>query len=92
MQWSCGTTSEPSSIVETHLAAATSTTPTKSPKRGIAYDLASAADLQVLFPGVSWWYNWGSTPNSGVPAKLFDSVRHGLLPHALELQLQQEQC
>ena len=39
----------------------------KSAKRGVAYDLASAADLQALSPGVSWWYNWGSTPNSGVP-------------------------
>lgn len=39
----------------------------KSAKRGIAYDLASAADLQALSPGVSWWYNWGSTPNGGVP-------------------------
>lgn len=39
----------------------------KSAKRGIAYDLASAADLQALSPGVSWWYNWGSAPNGGVP-------------------------
>lgn len=39
----------------------------KSAKRGVAYDLASAADLQALSPGVSWWYNWGSTPNGGVP-------------------------
>jgi hypothetical protein len=40
----------------------------KSAKRGIAYDLASAADLAVLSPGVSWWYNWGAQPNSGVPS------------------------
>ncbi len=39
----------------------------KSAKRGIAYDLAAAADLKVLSPGVSWWYNWGSTPNPSVP-------------------------
>lgn len=39
----------------------------KSAKRGVAYDLASAADLQALSAGVSWWYNWGSTPNKGVP-------------------------
>ncbi len=39
----------------------------KSAKRGIAYDLAAAADLKALSPGVSWWYNWASTPNPGVP-------------------------
>ena len=39
----------------------------KSAKRGIAYDLAAAADLAALSPGVNWWYNWGSTPNSQVP-------------------------
>jgi hypothetical protein len=39
----------------------------KSAKRGIAYDLAAAADFKVLSPGVSWWYNWGSTPNPAVP-------------------------
>jgi hypothetical protein len=40
---------------------------TKSAKRGIAYDLSNPADLQALSPGVSWWYNWGSQPNGGVP-------------------------
>ena len=40
----------------------------KSAKRGIAYDLAAAADLQMLSKGVSWWYNWGSAPNPAVPA------------------------
>lgn len=43
-------------------------TASKSPKRGVAYDLSNASDLGVLSPGVSWWYNWGSTPNGGVPA------------------------
>jgi hypothetical protein len=37
---------------------------TKSPKRGIAFDLASAADMAALSKGVSWWYNWGKTFNS----------------------------
>ena len=41
---------------------------TKSAKRGVAYDLAAPADLAALSPGVSWWYNWSSTPNSAVPA------------------------
>jgi hypothetical protein len=43
-------------------------TANKSPKRGVAYDLASSADLAALSPGVSWWYNWSPTPNSAVPA------------------------
>jgi hypothetical protein len=41
---------------------------TKSAKRGVAYDLASPADLAALSPGVSWWYNWSPNPNSAVPA------------------------
>jgi hypothetical protein len=39
----------------------------RSAKRGIAYDLASSADLAVLSPGVSWWNNWSPSPNSAVP-------------------------
>lgn len=39
----------------------------KSVKRGIAYNLASAADLKALAPGVSWWYNWAAKPNASVP-------------------------
>jgi len=39
---------------------------TKSAKRGVAYDLASTADLQAIAPGVSWWYNWGTRPNNGL--------------------------
>jgi hypothetical protein len=46
----------------------TSTAPTKSPKRGIAFDLAASADLAALSPGVSWWYNWSPSPNTSVPA------------------------
>jgi hypothetical protein len=51
-------------------AASTSTSSTlsKSAKRGIAYDLASPADLAALSPGVSWWYNWSPYPNAAVPA------------------------
>lgn len=40
----------------------------KSNKRGIAYDLASAEDLNALSPGVSWWYDWGLRPNAAAPA------------------------
>jgi hypothetical protein len=39
-----------------------------SAKRGIAYDLASPADLKALSPGVTWWYDWGTAPNAKVPA------------------------
>ncbi|HTD59293.1 MAG TPA: glycosyl hydrolase [Gemmatimonadaceae bacterium] len=46
----------------------TSSTLSKSAKRGIAYDLASPADLGALSPGVSWWYNWSPYPNAAVPA------------------------
>ena len=40
----------------------------KSAKRGVAYDFATIADLQAVSAGVSWWYNWGSRPNAGLPA------------------------
>jgi hypothetical protein len=30
----------------------------KSAKRGLAYNLTNAADLDTLKSGVSWWYNW----------------------------------
>ncbi|WP_170170282.1 glycosyl hydrolase [Hymenobacter perfusus] len=39
---------------------------TKSLKRGVAYGYHSAADMQVLAPGISWWYNWASQPDAGV--------------------------
>lgn len=44
----------------------------KSAKRGIACDLASAADLQALSTGVSWWYNWGG--KLGVSGATMDYV------------------
>ncbi|MDQ6471803.1 glycosyl hydrolase [Flavobacterium sp. LHD-80] len=40
----------------------------QSPKRGIAYGNNSLADLQALKPGISWWYNWGRTPENDVNA------------------------
>jgi hypothetical protein len=46
----------------------------KSAKRGIAYDLTSAADLQVLSPGVSWWYNWGTKPGIDVKVDVLTST------------------
>ncbi len=49
-------------------SSATSVAASKSAKRGIAYDLASAADLSALSTGVSWWYNWSPQPNASVAA------------------------
>ena len=40
----------------------------KSAKRGVAYDMADPLDFAALSPGVSWWYNWASKPNTTVPA------------------------
>jgi hypothetical protein len=40
----------------------------QSPKRGIAYGDNSTADLLLLKPGVSWWYNWGSSPENDTNA------------------------
>src|SRR5579864_3196271 len=51
-------------------------TPTKSAKRGVAYDLASAADFAALSPGVSWWYNWSPAPNASAPTDY--STRYGM--------------
>ncbi|HEY3402451.1 MAG TPA: glycosyl hydrolase [Ohtaekwangia sp.] len=38
----------------------------KSAKRGVAYGQNSAADLEVLSSGVSWWYNWHHQPENAV--------------------------
>lgn len=37
---------------------------TKSPKRGLGYGYHSAADMQALAGGVSWWYNWSNQPET----------------------------
>jgi hypothetical protein len=36
--------------------------PVQSRKRGIAVNSMSAADFEAVAPGVSWYYNWGTTP------------------------------
>lgn len=48
----------------------------KSAKRGIAYALGSAADFAALAPGLSWWYDWSSSPTGGSIAEL--RSRHGM--------------
>ena len=39
----------------------------KSPKRGIAYNLATEGDIGAVSSGVSWWYNWALRKHDGVP-------------------------
>jgi hypothetical protein len=36
--------------------------PVQSRKRGIPVNSMSAADFEAVAPGVSWYYNWGTTP------------------------------
>ncbi len=38
--------------------------PVQSRKRGIAVNSMSAADFEAVAPGVSWYYNWGATPQT----------------------------
>ena len=38
----------------------------RSDKRGVSYDIPYAGDLPALSPGVSWFYNWGTSPLSAV--------------------------
>ena len=56
----CGEQSGPSALRAQSITA-------KSAKRGLAYDLSAVADVLALAPGVSWWYNWGSSANVGAP-------------------------
>jgi hypothetical protein len=42
--------------------------PVQSAKRGVAAGTLDASDFTALSPGVSWWYNYGATPNQTVPA------------------------
>lgn len=52
----------------------------KSAKRGVAYDLADSADFAVLSPGVSWWYNWSSAPNTAAPANALSQYAMDFYP------------
>ena len=36
--------------------------PVQSRKRGLGVNTLSAADFEALAPGVSWYYNWGTSP------------------------------
>lgn len=39
----------------------------QSHKRGVAANYLHAADYEALSPGVSWRYNWATTPGSSLP-------------------------
>ena len=71
--------SSPSSE-STPTASPSTTPPSKSPKRGIAYDLADSRDFSVLSPGVGWWYNWSATANGGTPADAASRLRMEFVP------------
>ena len=51
---------------------------TKSPKRGLAYDLKNAADLDTLKSGVSWWYNWYHS--STAPTNYYSTYQMEFIP------------
>ena len=53
---------------------------TKSQKRGIAFDLVSTEDFAAISKGVSWWYNWGLSCNSKVPAKYYETYGMDFIP------------
>lgn len=53
---------------------------TKSLKRGVAYDLKSANDLKALAPGVSWWYNWGTQPNTAAASDTTTAYNMDYIP------------
>lgn len=53
----------------------------QSPKRGIAYGKNTTADLLALKPGISWWYNWGSTPENDTNSN-YESIGVEYVPMA----------
>lgn len=50
----------------------------KSSKRGLAYNLTDAADLDTLKNGVAWWYNWYFTTDA--PDNYYDDYQMEFIP------------
>lgn len=50
----------------------------KSPKRGLAYNLVNSSDMDTLKGGVSWWYNWHY--NTQAPANYYSSYKMEFIP------------
>jgi hypothetical protein len=67
-QWDCTRNTNQQWRLEPDAATSNPNPSGRSAKRGIAYDVASAADMAALSPGVSWWYNWSPRPNTAAPA------------------------
>ena len=38
----------------------------RSTKRGVSYDIPYVEDVNAMSPGVSWFYNWGTSPKSTI--------------------------
>ncbi|QQS37752.1 MAG: hypothetical protein IPM56_07335 [Ignavibacteriales bacterium] len=53
-------------------------TVTKSPKRGLAYNLTHPLDLDTLKNGISWWYNWYHS--STAPANYYADYKMEFIP------------
>ena len=53
-------------LVLVGLGASSALAQTKSSKRGVAFGYHTVADMNAIKPGISWWYNWSLTPDSGV--------------------------
>ena len=52
-----------------------------SPKRGVAYGKHTDADMNVLKPGISWWYNWSAIPEATINAS-YESLGVEFVPMA----------
>jgi hypothetical protein len=52
-----------------------------SPKRGVAYGKHTDADLNVLKPGISWWYNWSGIPEATINSS-YESLGVEFVPMA----------
>lgn len=48
-------------------------------KRGVAYGHHTPEDLEVLSPGISWWYNWSEVPETAI-ADVYDSYGFDFVP------------
>jgi hypothetical protein len=91
------TDSKTNSVADSAADTATASDAGTPCKRGIAYDLASSTDAQVLAPHVHWFYNWAAAPNAKLPMAqvteefvpmmwnanfTVSSVENGILPNA----------
>ncbi|MCD8394568.1 MAG: glycosyl hydrolase [Bacteroidales bacterium] len=55
------------------LAVAAMSADAKSPKRGVSENsFQLASQLNILEPGVSWYYNWGNTPSKGYQSQVIN--------------------